>query len=171
MIITALNCSVFGQKEFSDLAPEHRRTLEGFLARNKIYEFLSETKFDAGYLREAKEGFGASTPYYHVKDFNRDKFPDFAVVLSRKAKPKKATRYDVGTPFEFNYPLTVMVFNGSRTGTFRLAFKENIDAPLVSFLGLTWDKQFLTFGSVGRSTYLIIKPKKKGYFAVYPDEP
>jgi hypothetical protein len=170
-IILVLCCSAFGQKTISELKAEHAAVLRNFLSKNKNYQFLSETNFDSQYLKEARQTFGKTmTPYYNTGDFNRDGILDFALILSRKGQPKKSGA-SADSPWEFDYPLTIVIFNGNKGGSYRTAFVEDIEAPLVSFLDSNKGKKSqLLFGTYATDSGFFLKPKGKGYIVEYPEE-
>lgn len=167
----AFSFSVFGQKTISELKPAHARALKRFLSKNKDYRFLSEKAFDADTLRQYRKEFGRTLiPYYKVGDFNRDGISDFALVLSRKGR-RTVNTGEPGSPYEFSHPLAVMIFNGAKNGTFRNAFIEKVDKPLVSFLD--WaprSKEPLAFAVYGTDDYFMMKTAGRGYVVEYDEE-
>ncbi len=162
----------FGQKAVADLKPSHVIALEQFLSKNKKYQFLSSKVIDAEYMKFIRESFGKTfEPYYQVADFNRDKIADFAIILSRKGERKEngATSEE----HKHDYPLAVVIFNGNKNGTFRKAFVEDIEAPLVCFLNVEGTKKRTFYFGVFESDAdtRIFTPAGKGYIIEYPDEP
>lgn len=173
ILILIFSFSVFGQKSVTDLKPSHAVALEQFLSKNKKYQFLSEKAIDAEYLAQMREWFGKTLkPYYAVGDFNHDKITDFALILSREGTPRK--NEDVySEDLQYDYPLAVVIFNGSKAGTFRQAFIEDIDAPLVCLLSVEGNrKKVLSFGvAESDADTKFFTPVGKGYIIEYPDAP
>ena len=168
-------CSLvgFSQKRVADLNAKHASALEVFLSENKEYGFLSENVLDAEYLKEMRDYFKGLKPYYNVGDFNRDGSVDFALILSREG-----SRKDNGEGFaethRYDYPLSIIIFNGDRKGRFKKAFIENIEAPLACFLHseMVKKKRELYFGVLeSDADTRIFAPAGKGYIVEYPDEP
>jgi hypothetical protein len=154
----------FGQKAVADLKPLHATALEQFLSKNKEYQFLSSNVIDAEYMKFIRESSGKTfEPYYQVGDFNQDKIADFAVILARKGKRKASGA--TSKEHKYDYPLAVVIFNGNKNGTFRKAFVENIEAPLVCFLSIKGTKKkTICFGVFETdSNTRIFKPVGKGY--------
>ena len=162
----------FSQKAVADLKPSHAAALEQFLSKNKEYQFLSSKVIDAEYMKFIRESFGKTfEPYYQVADFNRDKIVDFAIILSRKGERKEngATSEE----HKYDYPLAVVIFNGNKNGTFRKAFLEDIEAPLVCFLNVEGTKKKTIYFGVFETDAdtRIFTPAGKGYIIEYPDAP
>ncbi len=172
--IFALPALSFGQKTVADLKPAHAVALEQFLSKNKNYQFLSEKAFDDEYLKDLRKDFSTSTkPYYCVSDFNFDGVLDFALILSRKGEAKAAEGTE-GTPYDHNYPLAVVIFNGNKKGGFTKAFIEDVEAPLVCLIktdGVGKKKQFFFAVYASDADTRIFTPVGKGYIIEYPDEP
>jgi hypothetical protein len=171
ILMLAFSFSVFGQKTISELKPAHASALKLFLSKNKDYSFLSEKAFDADTLRQYRKDFGKHLiPYYRVGDFNRDGISDFALVLSRKGG-RTINTGEAGSPYEFNRPLAVVIFNGAKNGTFRNAFIEKVDKPLVSFLSWTpQSKEPLSFAVYATDDYFMMKPVSSGYVVEYDED-
>ena len=162
----------FSQKAVADLKPSHAAALEQFLSKNKEYQFLSSKVIDAEYMKFIRESFGKTfEPYYQVADFNRDKITDFAIILSRKGVRKESGA--TSEEHKYDYPLAVVIFNGNKNGTFRKAFVEDIEAPLVCFLNVEGTKKRTFYFGVFESDAdtRIFTPAGKGYIIEYPDEP
>ncbi len=169
-LIAGLSFAAFGQKTLANLELKHKAALQGFLAKNKNYQFLSENKITADYLKIMREDLGKSfAPYYRVADFNNDKLPDFAMILLRTGKAIDQGK-EISKEHRFRYPLAIIVFNGQKNGTYENAFVEKIDAPYVSFLNLTDDKKELYFGVYETDEAFSIKPFYS-YRIEYFDEP
>ncbi len=172
--VFALSALCFGQKTVAELKPAHAVALEQFLSENKNYQFLSEKSFEGEYLKDLRKDFGASIkPYYCISDFNFDGISDFALVLSRKGKATPAEGTE-GTPYDHNYPLAVIIFNGNKKGRFTKAFIEDVEAPLVCLIktdGAGKKKQFFFAVYASDADTRIFTPVGKGYIVEYPDEP
>jgi len=162
----------FGQKSVSELKPAHAIALEGFLSKNKNYQFLSENAIDDEKLKEMREYFEKKSfkPYYLVADLNRDKIEDFALILQRKGT-RIVNNLDNGEGYQYDYPLAVIIFNGGKKGTFTKAFIEDIESPLLCFLnvgdGKKKDFYFSIYGSDADTR--IFTPVGKGYIIEYED--
>jgi len=172
LCIFILSVLCFGQKAVADLKPSHATALEQFLSKNKEYQFLSSKVIDAEYMKFIRESFGKIfEPYYQVADFNRDKIADFAIILSRKGERKESGA--TSEEHKYDYPLAVVIFNGNKNGTFRKAFVEDIEAPLVCFLNIEGTKKKTIYFGVFESDAdtRIFTPVGKGYIIEYPDEP
>lgn len=170
----ALATLCFSQKTVADLKPIHAVALEQFLSKNKNYQFLSERAFDEEYLKDLRKDFGKSiNPYYCVSDFNFDGVLDFALILSRKGEATIAEGTEI-TPYDHNYPLAVIIFNGNKKGGFTKAFVEDIEAPLVCLIktdGVGKEKQVFFAVYATDADTRIFTPIGKGYIIEYPEEP
>ena len=142
-------CAVLGQKQMSDLGQKHAAALETFLSKNVDYGFLSESVIDSQYLRDMRKDFKSLKPYYKAGDLNGDGVSDFAVVLSRKGD-RKDNGEAVAETHRYSYPLAIVIFNGTKKGTYNKALVEDIEAPYVCFL----------------NTHTV-RGKRKLYFAVF----
>ena len=177
LCIFILSALCFGQKAIAELKPSHAIALKQFLSKNKEYQFLSSKVIDAEYMKFIRESRGKTfEPYYQVADFNRDKIADFAVILSRKGKRKESGA--TSEEHKYDYPLAVVIFNGRKNGTYRKAFVEDIEAPLVCFLNVQGTKKkTVCFGVFETDAHTrIFTPVGKGYIGKgyiieYPDEP
>lgn len=161
------------QKQVTDLQPTHAVALEQFLSKNKDYGFLSEKVLDGDYLKEMRQYFKNLKPYYNFADFNRDGIADFALILSRKGKPKDNGEGKAET-HRYDHSLAIIIFNGQRKGKFTKAFIEDIEAPLACFLNTDTvrKKKKLYFGVFeSDADTRIFTPVGKGYIAEYPDAP
>ncbi len=147
MSILTFSSFAFGQKSVASLNPKHAAALEQFLSKNKQYQFLREGGFDEEPLKLARNFYGKNlTPYYKVGDFNHDRILDFALILSRKGDPKRNDPSVDSEPHKYLFPLAVVIFNGNKNGNFEKAFIEEVEEPLVCFLGLSsGKKKSLTF--------------------------
>lgn len=84
LISMLLAVSVLGQKSVDDLRPKHAAELQKYLVTHEGEGFLQEHAIDDETLDEMREYFRKNfMPYYLTGDFNRDKFQDFAVLLTR----------------------------------------------------------------------------------------
>ena len=144
--------AVLGQKQMSDLDQKHAAALETFLSRNGDYRFLSESVIEAHYLKDMRNDFKGLKPYYRVGDLNRDGIRDFAIILSRKGA-RKDNGEGVAETHRYDYPLAVVIFNGTKNGTYNKALVEDIDAPYACFLNPS-----------------TVKGKKQLYFAVFESD-
>ncbi len=171
ILMLVFSFSIFGQKTISELKLAHARAIKRFLSKNKDYSFLSEKAFDVDTLRQYRKDFGKLLkPYYREGDFNRDGIADFALILSRKGVRPTNTR-EAGSPYEFNHPLALVIFNGSKNGTFRNAFIEKVDKPLVSFLSWTpRGREPLSFAVYATDDYFMMKPTRRGYVIKFDEE-
>ena len=92
---------------------------------------------------------GVSVEAVTSGDLNGDGVSDFAVILSRRGA-RKDNGQGVAETHRYVYPLAVVIFNGTKKGTYNKALVEDIEAPYVCFL----------------NTHTV-KGKKKLYFAVF----
>jgi len=169
--VFVLTVSCFSQNTVADLKPSHAVTLKQFLSKNRKYQFLSSKVITNEYLKFMRESFGKTfEPYYRVADFNDDKIADFAVIVSRQGTRKASGA--TSEEHKYDYPLAVVIFNGSKNGTFTKAFVEDIEAPHVCFLEIAKDKKTrLHFGVFETDAHTrIFKPVRRSYVVEYPDE-
>ena len=151
--------STFGQKTVSQLQPKHAAALAQFLA-NSNYLFLSENVIEDEDLNFMHSFLGTKAmPYYYVGDFNKDKISDFAVILQRKTESSEHAESE-------DHALAVAIFNGSKNGTFRMAFKEVIEATLRRFLNFR-DKHLYFSVSESDADTRIFTSAGKGYIVEY----
>lgn len=164
--------AIYGQRAITDLQPAHRTALESYLTSHKDRAFLPETRIDSDYLKVMREWLGASAkPFYVAADFNHDRLTDFAVILSRKGSPVRLDEDMAGT-HNVEYPLTIVIFNGTKTGKFTAAFMENIQAPIVCALSVSGGrKKTLNWGVSETDNMFSFKPSGKSYVIEYPDMP
>lgn len=163
--------NTFGQNSISDLKPAHAQTLRRFLAANKKYSFLSARKISAQYLKMMRGNMGENfQPYYLADDFNRDRKPDFAVILSRRGA-RKTNRGVTSEEHIYSYPLTVVIFNGSARGGFTKAAAFDVESPYVCFLTIPDEEsKILHYGVYETDAYeLDFKPAGKSYRAEAPE--
>jgi len=170
--ISCLPFMCIAQERVADLELAHAIALEKILSENKDYQFLSEKSIQADYLKFMRQGLGESlTPYCKIADFNRDGVLDFALILSKKGKPKKDEAV-TSEEHSYIYPLTIVIFNGSKNDGFKKAFIEDVEEPLVCFLNLTNEKKKrLYFGVYETDAGFIMTSVGKGYVVEYDDEP
>lgn len=164
ILTVVLSCSVFGQKTVSELNPKHAIVLRDFLEANQPYSFLSEVLYDAEFLKEMRDKYGKRfMPYYKVGDFNHDGSLDFALFLKKEGKPTQEGNTE---PFSYSYPMALVVFNGSKKGTFRKAFLKDEMNPYVMYLDWTIEKKRrLFYGMDGGLGGTMLTPIGKGYIA------
>jgi hypothetical protein len=101
----------------TEYTPAQRSALQEFIDAHSDYQFITETWFDADTLSAARNewGFGRHfKPYYQAGDFNRDRIPDFAVIL--------LTGKNVDDP---KWGMHVIIFNGLRGNKYRVAHIEH----------------------------------------------
>jgi hypothetical protein len=172
IIVMLLFGATHAQTKIGDLHPSHAKTLDEFLSRNPGYQFMPETVLDADYLKDMRKGISGGKPYYNAADFNRDGIVDFALVLRRKGEPKD-NGDGMAETHRFDYPLTIVIFNGDRQGKFTKAFIADIEAPFASFLDLSVvrRKRQLYFGVSETDNLQYFTPAGKGYTVTYPDMP
>lgn len=174
ILTLVLSFNAFGQKDIAALNPKHAVALKQFLSRNKNYQFLSERFFDQAELKEfRKHGGKNAKPYYAVGDFNSDGAVDFALILSRKGK-RTSHGGSAGSPWEFDYPLSVVIFNGNKRGGFTPAFVHNLEVPYVSLLNVEGSgrKRRLYFGVYASDAdTMSFSPKGKSYTIEYLETP
>jgi hypothetical protein len=172
MILSCLFVFIFsvfchGQRTIADLKPQHANVLKEFLTKNKQYKFLSSSVINPKYMKFIRESFGETfKPYYQVADFNNDKIPDFAVILSRNGKRK-----DSGATSEehrYDYPLAIVIFNGNKNGSYTKAFVQDLEAPHVCFLKIEeTKKKTLYFGIFETDDVRFFTPVRNGYVVKY----
>lgn len=154
IIAVAIHCcsiGVFAQKSVSELAPAHAAALEKYLSANKDRLFRQEYVLDDDYLSQIRRdwGFGAKfKPNYAVADFNGDKVVDFAVLLQREGKeewsPDIPLNERVLNEHNPDFPLTLVVFNGSRRGGYKVAFSRDLMGPHAAFINTAKEKGKVT---------------------------
>jgi hypothetical protein len=157
------------QQSVADLKPAHAATLKRFLAENKEYRFLSSKVITAEYLKFIGESMGKNfEPFYRAGDFNGDRIVDFAIILSRKGERKESGA--TSEEHKYDYPLAVVIFNGSKNGAFTKAYAEHLEAPLVCFLDVDGGRRKrLYFGVFETDSHILIfTPVGKGYRVEYP---
>lgn len=169
ILLLAFSFSCLAQKRVAELKPKHAAALEQFLSANKSINFMSEKMIDEiepNYLKEMSKEFGKKiVPYYQFGDFNNDRIEDFAMILLRDGETKENGATSEGHAFD--YPLLIVIFNGQKDGKFRLAFKQEINAPLFCFLNKTGDKREPLYFAVFESDAdtMSFAPAGKGYIA------
>jgi hypothetical protein len=166
LCVLCLPVCVAAQKSLSALPPAHASALRGFLRLRPKLKFLSEGRIDPEYLKFIRKHFGAQfTPFYQQGDFNGDGRQDFAAVLIKDVPPEDMP--GLADTHRLRFQLSVVVFNGSRSGRFRPAFVKNTKAPLASFINTTPGKKpGLYFGVFQTdSEGFTINPSGRGYTA------
>lgn len=137
ILILTFSVSAFGQKSAAELDPQHGRALESYLKTRAGMSLRPETVVEREYLASMQEmlGAGAKTNYA-VGDFNRDRRPDFAVLLNRPGKPRNLPPGESQSSSEHfpDFPLHLVVFNGGPRSTFRPAFTMNFYGPRAAFI-------------------------------------
>ena len=116
------------QRSVTEYTPAQRVALQEFISKNPGYQFIPETWVEEDTLRAARIewGFGRRfKPYYQVGDFNRDRLPDFAVVL--------LTGRSADDP---NGGLHVVIFNGVKGGRYRVAHVEHEEFNTATFINV-----------------------------------
>jgi hypothetical protein len=159
-------CAV-AQKSVSDLPPAHASVLQEFLTSNPGLDFLSERNINYDYVKYMREHMGARfTPFYQRGDFNQDGRQDFAMILLKDAPPKRDP--DLAESHQYQYQVTVVIFNGSRGGKYKVAFVRNVTAPLVCFINTMREKRTrLYFGVFETDEAFTMTPAGKGYIVEY----
>lgn len=152
------------QKTVADLKPAHAAELQKYLAKDKTVGFLQEYAFDEEGLKYLREAFHKGMmPYYLTGDFNRDRRPDFAVILGRTGKPKFESEEEAASR-KTDVNLRLVVFNGTKKG-FTVAHTEDLEAPLTCFISLSDDKKRQLYFAVSESDAdtFMLTPAGKGY--------
>ena len=135
VLIFSLSIAAMPQKSVTEYTRAQRAALQAFIARNSNYQFMPETWFEEATLKAARTEsvFGKSfKPYYQTGDFNRDGKRDFAVILlSGKSVSDPKSR------------MHVVVFNGLKGGSYRLAHIEHEDFSTALFIGVNRNTLFV----------------------------
>jgi hypothetical protein len=171
VVFLLLPVGVLGQKSVSALLPAHAAALQEYLTQNPELEFLSETALDKQMLRDMRKDFGPQmTPYYRKGDFNHDGLQDFALILVKEGPPKEVE--GLSEPYNYEYEMNIVVFNGQRRGGYKAVFRKKIDAPLPCFLYSTFNekKKRLYFAIYQTDSHFVMTPAGKGYIAEYEPE-
>jgi ethanolamine utilization microcompartment shell protein EutL len=141
------------QKSVTEYTPAQRAALQAFIAKNSAYQFIPETWFEEAALKAARSEsvFGKSfKPYYQTGDFNRDGKRDFAVIL--------LTGKNVSDP---ESRMNVVVFNGSKGGSYRVAHIEHEDFSTALFIHV--DRNTLYVGVMETDSTGCFVPAGRGY--------
>ena len=128
VLVLSLSTAPVSQRSVTEYTPAQRAALQAFIEKNSAYRFIPETWFEEASLKAARSEsvFGKSfKPYYQTGDFNRDGKRDFAVIL--------LTGKNVSDPTS---GMHVVVFNGSKGGSFRVAHIEHEDYSTALFIGV-----------------------------------
>ncbi|MBS1769347.1 MAG: hypothetical protein JSS77_06770 [Acidobacteria bacterium] len=153
--------SVTAQNSVSDLAANHATALENYLSTNKTLTFRQEHNLSDEYLKSVREWFGRTfKPNYAVGDFNRDKIPDFAVLLYREGKPEPNVESNEISEHTPDYPLRLVVFNGENRG-FRVAYTFDLMGPHAAFIRFEKKLYYGIFET--DSDTFILAPAGRGY--------
>lgn len=126
--VLSLSLPTVAQRSVTEYTPAQRAALQEFISKTPGYQFIPETWVEEDTLRAARIewGFGRHfKPYYQVGDFNRDRLPDFAVIL--------LTGKTVDDP---NSGLHVVIFNGVKGGRYRVAHVEHEDFSTATFINI-----------------------------------
>jgi hypothetical protein len=121
---------VLGQKSLEEI-PEPQRIALHKLKTNKLqYDFISETLFGEDIQKDIRgnyaDYFGRDfRQYYKRGDFNRDRKPDFAMILMDNSEPESTDASGEITEHGF----VVVIFNGYGKDEYRSAHTEKIRAP------------------------------------------
>ena len=153
LLLAALPLIVVAQKSVTEYTPAQRTALQAFIAKNPKYRFIPETWFEEGTLKAARVewGFGRNfKPYYQVGDFNRDGIRDFAVIL---LTGEKISDPDSG--------MHVIVFNGAKGGSYRVAHIEHEDFSPALFIRV--DRNALHVGVMETDSAGCFVPAGRGY--------
>lgn len=159
-LILFVAASAPAQQSVSQLARSHASALESYLSKNKNLTFRQEHNLSDEYLKDVRKWMGRNfKPNYAVGDFNRDRFKDFAVLLYREGEPEKnegITSEEHAT----DYPLRLVVFNGSKSG-FRVAYTKDLYGPPAAFIA--FDKQLYYAVFESDADTFILAPAGRGY--------
>lgn len=152
------------QKSVSELVPAHASALREFLTRHPELKFMSEKSIHQDYLQYMRGHLGARlTPFYQKGDFNGDGRQDSAVILARKGPPEDQGPELAGS-HRYRYPITIVIFNGTKSGAYKPVFIKKLTAPLVCFLNTTGGrKKKLYFGVYETDEGFTITPAGEGY--------
>jgi hypothetical protein len=98
-------------------------------------------------------------PNYAVGDFNKDRRKDFAVLLKRTGK--RVSSGATSAEHEWDYPLRLVVFNGSAKG-FTPVFAQDLMGPLPALI--SFDGGTLNYGVWETdSDNFSLRPTRTGY--------
>ena len=128
LLLLAIPTAAMAQRSVSEYTPAQRAAIQSFIAKNPTYQFIPETWFEEETLLAARNewGFGKNfKPYYQAGDFNHDRIRDFAVVL--------LTGKNTNDP---NSGMHVVVFNGVRGNTYRVAHIEREEFNTALFINI-----------------------------------
>lgn len=153
LLLLALPIAALAQRSASEYTPAQRAAVQSFLSRNPSYQFIPETWFDAETLSAARNqwGFGRNfKPYYQTGDFNGDGRQDFAVILlwGRSADDP-------------NRGMHVVVFNGARGNTYRVAHIEREEFSTALFINARRNR--LQMGIMETDSVECFVPAGRGY--------
>jgi hypothetical protein len=148
------------QRSVTEYTSAQRAALQKFIEAHPEYQFIPETWFEADTLAAARNewGFGKRfRPYYQTGDFNGDRLPDFAVIL--------LTGKDASDP---KSGMHVVIFNGIRSGGYRVAHVEREDFSPALFIQTAGKRLWVGIMETDSSGCFI--PAGRGYI-IEPCEP
>lgn len=168
-----LSCASSGaQKNVADLSPAHASAVQQFIRRQPQLEFLSERSMDPAILKDMRKNFGARlNPFYCVGDFNRDSIQDFAVILAKEGPPSEDLGPSLAETHRYRHEIAIVIFNGQKSGGYKVAFVKNTTAPLACFLYQTFEKRKrLYFAVYETDEHFIMAPAGHGYLVEYESD-
>ena len=128
---------------------------------------------DKQILNDMRKNFGPHLkPYYRTGDFNHDGVQDFAMILAKEGPPSEDLGPDLDETSRYRHDITVVIFNGQKSGRYNVAFVKNTKAPLVCFLYVTFEKRKrLYFAVYETDEHFIMAAAGNGYLIEYePDK-
>ena len=153
LLLLVMPNAASAQRSVSEYTPAQRAALQSFISRNPSYQFIPETRFDAETLSAARNqwGFGRNfKPYYQTGDFNRDGRQDFAVILLSGRNADDPNR-----------GMHVVVFNGARGNTYRVAHIEREEFSTALFINTSRNR--LHVGIMETDSAGCFVPRGRGY--------
>ena len=152
------------QKSVSELVPAHASALQEFLTSHPDLNFMSEKFMERDDLKGMREVLGSRfTPFYQKGDFNGDGGQDFALILLREG-PTEDQGSDIAASHRYRYPITIVIFNGTKGGAYKAVFVKNITAPPVCFLKTSGGKKKRLYFRVAQTgEAFTMTPAGKGY--------
>lgn len=141
-LLSSLPTATWAREEARSLKSSHQIALQEYLTAHPNLQFLPDRQFDDSSLETCRKSFGMTfSHYYRIGDFNRDGIEDFGVLLVPKEGGPVSVHENFADCHQADYDLAIVVFNGKKGGSFSVAFEEHVNAPLVSFLGITKEKR------------------------------